>query len=291
MGYKHKILFIEDELDFYQLALNELAGSGLEYEPALAADRAACQELLKTFQPDIIVSDYHLPDIQGPEILKLAQESMPLAPFIALSGQVSDQQGLELEKLGAFKYLPKDRLGRLPKVLKEAVCRLAYTRPRILFIENDADDYKLERKALDNEGLKYLPRLIQTLPEFYAALGNFSPNIIVSDFVLSGFTALEVLALARQKIPLTSVIVVSGSVGEEKATELFNAGAADYVLKDKLHRLGSSMRRVMEIIRINVARENAERNLLEAMEARRILFEAVKAPFLLADARGRVILV
>ena len=290
MGYKQKILFIEDERDFYGLAVKELAGSGLEFEPAHAADRAGFAGLLNTFQPDIIVADYHLPDIEGPEILRLALAAAPLAPFIALSGTVSDQQGRELEKQGAFKYLPKDRLGRLPGAVAGAICRLAYTRPRILFVENDEDDYKLERKALDDEGLKYLPLWVGGVSDLAAALDTFSPNLIVADYVLGDGTALDVLRLARQKTPLSPVIAVSGSVGEEKAIELFRAGVADFVLKDKLHRLGFSVRRVLEAMRENIRREAAERDLREAVAARGFILDAVQAPFFLADAKGRAVL-
>ncbi|OIO02396.1 MAG: hypothetical protein AUJ51_06440 [Elusimicrobia bacterium CG1_02_56_21] len=290
MSYKNRILFIEDDRDFYRLAEIELAGSGLEFESALAADRAGCAELLGTFRPDLIISDYHLPDIEGPEILKMAQAGAPLAPFIALSGVVSDQKGLELEKLGAFKYLPKDRLGRLPGAAAAALSRLAYTRPRILFSEDESADFKLELRALAEEGINCLPWRGESMAELGEALERSSPDIIITDYRLAGFTALEVIGLARQKAPLAPVIVISASVGEEKTGELFRAGAADFVLKGNLRRLGPAVRRAMKVIKENIRREAAERELREAVETRRIIFDAVKAPFFLADAKGRIIL-
>ena len=290
MGYKHKILFIEDDRDFYRLATLELAGGGLEFEPALAADRASVTSQLQNFAPDLIISDYHLPDIEGPELLKMARASAPAAFFIVLSGVVSDQKGLELEKLGAFKYLPKDRLGRLPLAVKAALHRLSYERPRILFVENDPDDYKLELKALDEEGIKYLARLDQTREGFARELELFSPDIVISDYILPGFTALDVLGIVREKAPLTPVLVASGSVGEEKAIELFRAGAADFVLKDNIHRLGLSVARTIAALRVSIKKEEVERGLREAVEARMIILNAVKAPFFLADDKGRVLL-
>src|SRR5579864_639006 len=73
-----------------------------------------------------------------------------------------------------------------------------------------------------------------------------SPAIILADYSLpqfSGLRALELLQLRGLNIPF---IVVSGTIGEEAAAAVVKQGAADYVLKSRLSRLGSAVRRAMQ---------------------------------------------
>jgi DNA-binding NtrC family response regulator len=76
---------------------------------------------MASFQPDIILSDYHLPGFSGREALKIAQELHPDIPFIIWSGVLGDEAAVELIKEGATDYVLKDRPARLPSVILRAL--------------------------------------------------------------------------------------------------------------------------------------------------------------------------
>ena len=56
---------------------------------------------------------------------------------------------------------------------------------------------------------------------------------------------MKALALTKEHFPLIPFIVVTGSIGEEKAVACLRAGADDYLLKDRLARLGEAVRQAL----------------------------------------------
>ena len=87
-------------------------------------------------------------------------------------------------------------------------------------------------------------------------------HVILSDFMLPSFDALSALRLARRLQPRVPFIVVTGSIDEETAAECIKAGAADYVLKDRIQRLWPAVRGALDKRRVQEERERA----LEALE-------------------------
>src|SRR3989454_12456005 len=73
------------------------------------------------------------------------------------------------------------------------------------------------------------------------ALREFVPDVILTDHSLPAFDARSALQLAQQLSPGTPVIVVTGRLGDEPAVQYLQAGAADYIVKDHLHRLGPAV--------------------------------------------------
>ena len=78
---------------------------------------------------------------------------------------------------------------------------------------------------------------VETESDFLAGLKN-SPDIILSDYLMprfSGLRAAELLKLSGLNIPF---ILISGTVGEQVAIDAMKHGATDYLLKDRIARLG-----------------------------------------------------
>ena len=78
---------------------------------------------------------------------------------------------------------------------------------------------------------------------FVGALDSLAPDLILSDYSLPGFDGLSALGLARTRLPDVPVVIVSGAIGEETAIDVLKAGATDYVLKQRLSRLGPVVKR------------------------------------------------
>jgi DNA-binding NtrC family response regulator len=120
-GRSARILILEDEAWDAELAQRLLASAGLSLTAVVVDTKVAFVEQLAAFRPDVILSDYHLPDFSGQEALKIAQEHYPHIPFIFWSGVLGDEAAVELIKQGATDYVLKDRPARLPTVILRAL--------------------------------------------------------------------------------------------------------------------------------------------------------------------------
>src|SRR6267142_2573703 len=125
---------------------------------------------------------------------------------------------------------------------------------RILLAEDVAADAELELRELKRAGLRVTPRIVDRPDDFVAALREFTPHVILSDFSMPGFDGMEALALAREISPDTPFVFVSGTIGEEHAIRALKGGATDYVLKNNLVRLPVAVTRALE-----EAKERGER--------------------------------
>ena len=123
-GRSARILILEDEAWDAALAQRLLVGAGLELTAVVVDTKALFIEQLAAFQPEVILSDYHLPGFSGREALKIAQEMNPDIPFIIWSGVLGDEAAVELIKQGATDYVLKDRPARLPSVILRALAEV-----------------------------------------------------------------------------------------------------------------------------------------------------------------------
>lgn len=114
------VLHLEDnpsDSDLIQIALRQ-AGFPLEWtrvetkEDFLAHLNPSC---------DIILADHSMPQFSGLEALQLLQESELNIPFVVLSGTLGEEAAVEYIKQGATDYLVKERLGRLERVIIQAL--------------------------------------------------------------------------------------------------------------------------------------------------------------------------
>jgi DNA-binding NtrC family response regulator len=133
-GRSARILILEDEAWDANLAQRLLVDAGLNLVAVVVDTKESFIEQMADFQPDIILSDYHLPGFTGQEALKIAQELYPDIPFIIWSGVLGDEAAVELIKQGATDYVLKDRPARLPSVILRALAE-AEQRARLATLE------------------------------------------------------------------------------------------------------------------------------------------------------------
>jgi len=68
---------------------------------------------LTSFNPDVIISDYKLPQFDGISALKIALEKVPEVPFIIVTGSMNEDTAVECMKAGAWDYVIKEHVKRL----------------------------------------------------------------------------------------------------------------------------------------------------------------------------------
>jgi sigma-B regulation protein RsbU (phosphoserine phosphatase) len=129
---------------------------------------------------------------------------------------------------------------------------------RILHLEDTPTDAELVERQLRKAGVRCILRLADTRDGFAQALEEFDPDVILADYSLPDFDGLSAVRMARQKDPDLPIIVVTGVLGDEAAAGIIKAGANDYVLKDRLARLGAAVTRAVEEAGQSRARKQAE---------------------------------
>jgi len=113
----------------------------------------------------------------------------------------------------------------------------------ILLIEDDESDFNLIEDELNKLDIEIQLDLISGEDELADRLENKPPDLIISDYNLSGLTGIKVLKMVRKKYSHLPFLLVSGVAGEEKAVDAMLEGASDYVMKQNLNRLGSAVLR------------------------------------------------
>ena len=135
---------------------------------------------------------------------------------------------------------------------------------RLLLVEDSRLDVEIERLELRRAGLEFEHRVVDTPEGLVAALEEFRPDLVLSDYSLPTFDGMAALRLVQQHAPDTPVVMVTGSMNEEIAVGCMKAGAADYILKDRLSRIGPAVERALAEARTRKEKARVEAALREA---------------------------
>lgn len=128
---------------------------------------------------------------------------------------------------------------------------------RILLVEDELYDAELNIREVKKILPNSLFERVDSKNAFIIMIETYFPDIIISDYNMPSFDGLSALKIAREICPETPFIVVTGSINEDTAVECMKAGATDYVLKDSLKRLGSSVLNALEQSKIRKERIDA----------------------------------
>ncbi len=137
---------------------------------------------------------------------------------------------------------------------------------RALLIEDSADDQILLTRALKMGGFDPAISRAETAEEFVQALAKHNWDVIIADYYLPRFSAIETLKYVRDNNIDIPCIVVSGKIGEENAAEVMRLGAADYITKGNLLRLAPAIRREVAEFRLRKAHRATQQELERTQE-------------------------
>jgi diguanylate cyclase (GGDEF)-like protein/PAS domain S-box-containing protein len=116
-----KVLFVEDVRTDAELEARELRRAGMAVEHRLVETEHQFLTTVAEFTPDIILSDFSMPQFDGMAALALARETCPLIPFIFVSGTLGEEYAIRALQQGAADYVLKTNLIRLPAAVTRAV--------------------------------------------------------------------------------------------------------------------------------------------------------------------------
>jgi len=135
---------------------------------------------------------------------------------------------------------------------------------QVLVIEDPADDAALLEAELRRGGYAPACHRIETAEALRAALARQHWDLVIADYQLPRFDGLAALALVKEEGLDLPFIIVSGHITEETAVAAMKAGAHDYVMKDKLARLGPAVARELREAEVRRERRRAQEALRQA---------------------------
>ncbi len=116
---------------------------------------------------------------------------------------------------------------------------------RVLIVEHDDADVELCLAALARDGFSVTPVVVSDAPGFEAAIADRDFDVVLADYTLPSWIGMDALESLQAHGIDTPFILITGTLGEERAVECIQRGAADYVLKRNLARLGTAVRRAL----------------------------------------------
>lgn len=131
----------------------------------------------------------------------------------------------------------------------------------ILHLEDSIADHELAIRMLRRAGLSCQAVRVDSLPDFRSLLDSQPFDVILADYRLPGFTALDAWEHVAQKPHHPPFVLLSGAIGETAAVDAMRQGVADYLLKDDMPRLPHVITRALEVHEARRAREQATTEL------------------------------
>jgi diguanylate cyclase (GGDEF)-like protein len=125
---KLRLLLIEDSEADVELTIWRLKNAGYACIEQRVETEAAMRLALRAGLPDLIISDFSLPQFDGMSALAIAQAEAPDVPFIFLSGTIVEERAIEALRCGAVDYVLKNNPKRLVPAVKRALEEMALRR-------------------------------------------------------------------------------------------------------------------------------------------------------------------
>ncbi len=154
---------------------------------------------------------------------------------------------------------------------------------RILILDDVRSDAMLADKELKRSLSSVVTKIVETEQQFREALVSFEPDLVISDYQMPSFNGMEALKITLENSANTPFIIFTGSLNEDTAVNCMHAGAADYVIKEHVKRLGPAVLNALER-KQNWLQKIEAMNLLESREQMyRLMFERNPQPMLIYD--------
>ncbi|MBI3941448.1 MAG: PAS domain S-box protein [Chloroflexi bacterium] len=174
------------------------------------------------------------------------------------------------------------------KFIRKAIIAIMSDILRVLILEDSPDDTELIVKKLRQAGYTLSWDRVETESDYLAHLDP-ALDVILADYKLPQFDGLRALHLLQERKLDIPFIIVSGVIGEERAVAAMKQGAADYILKDRLERLGTAVTQSLERKRLLDEKRRMEQHLQKRERFFRALIEHSSDGIVLVNEKGETV--
>ncbi len=145
-----KVLILEDVREDKELMLRHLKRN-FKLTHQWVENESDYRKVLSDFKPDIVLSDYSLPQFDGMQALKIRNQEAPLTPFIVVTGSINEQTAVECIKSGATDYVMKEHLDRLHVAVRNALEQKKTREKKELAQKQLVESLERFRKFVEND--------------------------------------------------------------------------------------------------------------------------------------------
>jgi len=149
------------------------------------------------------------------------------------------------------------------------------------------DDELLLIRALKEYGYDTEHKRVETPEDLEKALKSEEWDVVISDYVLPCMNGLEALQMFKESGLDVPFILVSGTVGEDVAVAALKAGAHDYLMKDRMTRLGTAVDRAIADASERVHIKRTQERLKETESKYRTLFKSAADAIMVVAFEGK----
>jgi glycogen phosphorylase len=240
------IAIVDDDPSVREGLSSLIRSAGLQVETFESAQEFLARPSAEA--PSCLVLDLQLPGLSGLDLQKRMAEVGAEIPIVFLTGHGNIPASVQAMKAGAVEFLTKpfDEQDLL-QAIQQAVERDRRTRPslRVLIVDDSPEDALLVVQELAHSRFRVSWERVENESDYLRQLRTV-PDLILADCTLRRFSALRALQLLQRSGLSIPFIVISGTMGEDTAVAMMKQGADDYVLKNRLSRLGSAVTHVLQ---------------------------------------------
>jgi signal transduction histidine kinase len=179
MKAKLQLVAVEDSEADAEIAVRHLVKAGLDCVIHRVQTEREFATALHEIQPDLILSDFSLPQFDGLRALEIAVARAPETPFIFVSGTIGEERAIDALRRGATDYVLKTNLSRLSTAVERALREASLKAAQRQSERNLGMRLRMERLAR-RQALERLTRRINLVTQA-AHIGVFERNTITSE--------------------------------------------------------------------------------------------------------------
>src|SRR5207302_754136 len=116
-----RILIVEDVATDAELIEREIHRAGIGCATRRVDTEPALRDALRSFAPDLVLTDHSMPRLTARDTLQLVQQETPNTPVIIVTGSLDEEIAAEYMKAGATDYVVKHHLERLGPAVRRAL--------------------------------------------------------------------------------------------------------------------------------------------------------------------------
>jgi diguanylate cyclase (GGDEF)-like protein len=270
-----RVLFIEDlEVDA-ERALHQLKRAGIHCTWRRVQTEAALISALQDFPPDVVLSDFSLPQFDGMSALRVVRERSPHIPFLFLSGTIGEERAIQALHAGAVDYVLKDNLARLAPAVRRAIADAAVKAERV---RQEAHIARLNRVLRMLSGINSLVLRIRDRTDVLRETCRLATSV-------GGYA----VAIAVTKVNGSSWMQpVAWSGNDERMTEELRSYIAESVTRDS-SVLGKVIRTGKEFVCNNTA-NTAATATFDALMVHAAMLSVVVLPLVVDHATAGLLI-
>ena len=267
-----RVLYLEDSPRDIEIVRESLTEAGFDLALECAEEKSEYVSLLRSRKYDVILCDFRLPHFDAFGALQLSIDICPDVPLICVSGTIGEETAVDLIRKGAVDYVSKDRLVRLPLVIRRAVDEVNEKKSRRLAEEALRESEEKYRRIIETTGTGFVildekGRVLEANAEYVRLSGHQNLQEILGRSVLEWTVreegdrnAREIANCLEQGFVRNLEISYEGPNGERVPIEIDARAVED-----------QGIRRILSICRDISERKRAEeavhyeRNLLRTL--------------------------